>query len=81
MTLSTPVSTRRDVVAADLIRRTSMRKPTKSHSPYVRYLKAPFVYSEAYRSWKKAASYPTADEGTLERLRDAHHAYVTGRAS
>jgi hypothetical protein len=41
---------------------TMQRKKSKAQSPYQKYQKAPYLYSETYFSWKRAAIIGNKDE-------------------
>lgn len=52
-----------------------MSKDDKGKSPYQKYGKSPFRYSQAYQLWRDAAVKGRSNVG---RLGDDHLAYVAG---
>lgn len=47
-------------------------------SPYARYGKRPYRYSEAYQHWRDAALDPSSDDQERRRLSDRHSKLFLG---
>lgn len=47
-------------------------------SPYARYNKRPFLYSDAYHNWREAVRSPNSDDAERQLLSDKHSKIFLG---